>query len=161
MKRCPRCSRDNDDAVANCMHCGVELGNSEKTPTAAGQKFAKSGEESFSKRVKSYYWFSAWAGVALIVLAINPAYLRASLLFPVGLFALLPIGDGTGIGASMMAMEGGIFIVGWALYAVLTAMMFNAKNRRVFFARYIIFCVLLLLNISGCHHILKSLSGIQ
>jgi hypothetical protein len=161
MKTCPRCSRKNNDEAAKCRECGAEFGIMEKTVVNEAQKGPQFSGEPYSARVKTCFWLAAWGGVVLIVLVINPVYLRATFIFPVGLFALFPNGDGTGITPSMMALKAGAFIIGWVLYAVLTAIMFKAKSRSAFIASYIIFCALLLLNIGGCHRVSESMSGIQ
>jgi hypothetical protein len=161
VKTCPHCNRENDQAAGKCKYCGAELEAFENVILPETQNLLKSGEKPPSIRAKFYYWLAAVAGLVLIVLLINPGYLRNAFFFPVGLFALFPGGDGTGIKASMLAMKGDFFIVGWLLYAALTAIIFTAKKRRAFVFRYAIFCVLLLLNVGGCHHVWESLSGIQ
>jgi hypothetical protein len=161
MKTCPRCSRENEEEARNCRECGAEFEIPKKAIANEDQNISRFGGEPFSTRVKTFFWFAAWGGVVLIVLAINPAYFRAAFIFPMGLFALSPNGDGTGITPSIMALKLGAFIIGWVLYAVLSVIMFKAKSRGIFIATYVIFCILLLLNIGGCHRVSESMSGIQ
>jgi hypothetical protein len=157
MKTCPHCKRDNDDEAENCRECGAELGIPGKATVTQDQNIPKSDDEFFSKRAKLSFWFAAWGGVVLIVLAINPAYIRAAPVFPVGLFAFISNGTQN----AFWAWASGAFIIGWALYAVLSAIMFKAKSKHVFIATYLIFCILLLLNIGGCQRVLEDASHIQ
>jgi biotin transporter BioY len=78
-------------------------------------------------------------------------------MFPIGLFAFLANGTQN----AFWAWATGGFIIGWVLYAVLSGLLFNAKNKRVFIAIYIIFCILLALNVGGCVKVLGDTSHIQ
>jgi hypothetical protein len=157
MKSCPHCKKDNDDNARNCRECGAELGTLEKATAAQEQNIPKSDDDSFSKRTKLLFWFGAWGGVVLAIIAINPANLRAAAMFPIGLFAFLANGTQN----AFWAWATGGFIIGWVLYAVLSGLLFNAKNKRVFIAIYIIFCILLALNVGGCVKVLGDTSHIQ
>ena len=157
MKTCPHCKRDNADEAGNCRECGAELGTSKKAIATQEQNIPKSDDESFSKRTKWIFWLAAWGGVVLAVLAINPAYLRAAAMFPIGLFALFAGGTQN----AFWAWATGGFIIGWVIYAVLSGLLFNAKNKRVFIAIYIVFCILLALNVGGCQRVLEDASHIQ
>jgi len=143
MKTCPQCKLENDDEAGNCRGCGAEL------------RILK--DESFSRRTKLLLWIAAWGGVIFAVLAINPAYIRAAFLFPIGLFAFLANGTQN----AFWAWVAGGFIIGWMLYAVLSAMMFGAKNKQFFIVIYVIFCILLALNVGGCVKVLEDASHIQ
>ena len=157
MKSCPHCKRDNDETAGNCRECGAELGTPEKATAPQTQDIPKSNDESFSKRTKLLFWLGAWGGVVLATLAINPAYLRATAMFPIGLFAFLANGTQN----AFWAWATGGFIIGWVIYVVLSAMMFNAKNKRGFIVIYVIFCILLALNVGGCQRVFEDASHIQ
>jgi hypothetical protein len=145
MKICPHCGRENQDEITCCQECGkkTETGNFE--------------DKSISISVKRSFWFGAWGMVILATLATNPASIVTAPLFPVGLFALFPNGDNKAI----VAWGTGGFVIGWVFYTLLSIVMFITKKRGIFFLLYIIFCILLALNIAGCQRILKGVSNIQ
>lgn len=113
-------------------------------------------KEPLSIGTKSGYWFAAWAGVALVTLLFNPSAMAAALFFPAGLFGLFG-NEESGIVAWMM----GAWALGWVLYVVLTISMLRATKRSAFFQTYIVFCILLALNVAGCHRIISAASGIH
>lgn len=51
--------------------------------------------------------------------------------------------------------------VGWTIYIALTFMMFVAKRTNVFWRAYIVFCLLLALNLVGCRRIIDAAAGIH
>ncbi len=142
-----------------CHECGAELGTAEKLDLLApqNQNVPQFDSQSISGPAKLGYWFAAWGGVVLIVLVTGPEYILAAPFFPVGLFALMPQGEEEGIKAWMT----GGFIIGWAFYMLLSIVMFKTKRRSLFFAIYVIFCALLVLNLGGCYRTMKAASHIQ
>src|SRR5579871_4222095 len=112
------------------------------------------GNEPPSGKAKLGYWCAAWIGVAVVTLLINPSAIAAVPFFPAGLFGLLGNGE-AGIIAFMM----GAWISGWALYVVLTVSMVRAKKRDAFFRTYVVFCILLALNVGGCQRLGEVASG--
>lgn len=107
--------------------------------------------------MKRLLWFGAWGIVILITLAMNPASIITAPLFPMGLFALFPNGDDKAI----VAWGTGGFIVGWLFYVLLSIVMFTTNRKGIFFLLYIIFCILLALNVGGCQRVLKDVSHIH
>jgi hypothetical protein len=145
METCSHCGRENQNATPYCQECGMkfEAGNLVDEPISTSEK--------------RRFWFGAWGIVILITLVMNPASIITAPLFPVGLFALFPNGDDKAI----VAWGTGSFIIGWVFYILLSIIMFITKKKGVFFLLYIIFCILLALNISGCQRILKDMSHIR
>jgi hypothetical protein len=156
---CPHCRTDNYASAEKCRECGAELGNAKKSVLTEppNQNTSQSKNESISGPTKLGYWFAAWGCVVLIVLVSMPAYILAAPFFPLGLFALMPQGEEGGIEAMMT----GGFIIGWAIYMLLSVIMFKTKNRGLFFFIYVMFCALLLLNLAGCYRTTEAASHIQ
>jgi hypothetical protein len=156
MKICPHCKNENADEAGHCLECGAGLTPENATLTQE-QNASKPKSASFSRRTRLLFWCAAWGGVVLAILAINPAYLRAAVIFPIGLFAFFS----NGTQSAFWVWATGSFLIGWVLYAALSAMMFGAKNKRVFIVIYIIFCILLALNVGGCVRVLEDTSQIH
>lgn len=157
MKTCPHCKAENADEVENCLGCAAQLRILENATLAEGQDVPKPKSELFPRRKKIFLWIAAWVCVFLTLLAINPAYTRAAFLFPIGLFAFFAMGTQN----AFLAWSTGGFIIGWVLYALLSVIMFGTKNKKVFAVIYVIFCILLALNVGGCVKILEDTAHIQ
>lgn len=121
------------------------------------QNMPDSADQSLSRKAKLWFCLTAWGGVLLISLAINPAWILAAPIFPVGLLGLFT--DGTELAA--WTWMSGSFMLGWVLYAVLSAILFNTKSKRIFIIVYLILCSLLVLNVGGCQRVLREASQIQ
>ncbi len=147
MKSCPNCARENNDEAAQCAGCGMKL-EAERSP-----KFG----DPMPRAHKWQLWLGAWSLAAVAMLVIHPAYLLAVPFFPVGLLDWLPHGEEKTIKGWMI----GAWAVGWMLYVFLSAAMFTSKRTGIFFIIYVIFCVLLALNVIGCQHVMQSASGIH
>lgn len=107
--------------------------------------------------MKLGYWLAAWGATILIAFLINPQSIRTAIFFPIGLLALLPNGEHMAIFAGIV----GGWIVGWIFYIVLSVVLFCAKKSNHFFLIYIIFCILLALNVAGCQEVSQAVSKIE
>jgi hypothetical protein len=148
MKSCPNCSRENDDDAAQCAGCGMKFEIEQSSP-----KFS----DPMPRAHKWQLWLGAWGLVAIATLVIHPAYLLAVPFFPVGLLDWLPHGEEKAIEGWMI----GAWVIGWMLYVFLSAAMFASKRMGIFFIIYVIFCVLLALNVVGCQRVMQAASGIH
>jgi hypothetical protein len=159
MNPCPHCRADNYDDAKICRECGTELPTATKPelPAPPKQSASHSENEFISRSEKWGYWFTAWGGVVLIAFLLDPHYILTAPFFPIGLAALLPNGEGRAIRAWMSFG----FIIGWALYILLSLAMFKTRKRNGFFVIYMIFCILLLLNLAGCYRTFSAVSHIQ
>ncbi len=93
----------------------------------------------FSRRRK--LWLIAWV-VGLIAAGFpNPALIAVIWCFPLGLMNVVRW-DG---------YADDYLIVGWLFYGALTVVALMSRPRVLYFTLYIILCILLLLNIVGCH----------
>lgn len=147
----------SDEAEA-CHECGTKFPvytepNSLPSQDQNQLKFSAP----LSTAIKWRYLLGACSFVILICLATNPQSILAAPFFPIGLIACLPNGEEKAIAGWMR----GAWIIGWVVYALLFIAMFQVKKRGVFFLIFIIFCILLLLNISGCQRITEAASGIH
>lgn len=158
MKTCTNCWCANDDEAECCRECGTKFVVWKGLePLSSSQQDDAKFNCPIPTSTKLRFWFGAWGFVILASLAVNPSYLLAAPCFPVGLFALFP----NGIENVFWGWGTGAFVLGWVLYAVLSAIMFKAKKKSVFLIIYIIFCILLLLNVGGCQRVLEDVSHIE
>jgi hypothetical protein len=108
---------------------------------------------------KGCWWLAAWGGVILIFLVTNPACLRFALWFPAGLFAICQPEE-KALETSLTAFGTGAFFLGWGIYFVLSVFMLLAKKRTLFVILYLIFCLVLLLNVGGCQRLWDAVAQI-
>jgi hypothetical protein len=165
MKVCWHCGRTNDDGVKYCLGCGTRISALDAFIYAkflALKAFiqkdeAPKGEDKASESERWRLWLIAWGGVLLVTLVTGPAYVLAAPLFPIGLFVFLRGGEGKAIEGLM----GGAWGIGWLLYAALSVVMFVVRKKEVFSVVYVIFCVLLILNLVGCQRLLLAANGLH
>lgn len=148
MKICPTCSQENKDDAEQCEGCGTKFEMEQSSP-----KFG----DPMPRAHKWQLWLGAWCLVAIATLVMHPAHIVAVPFFPLGLLDWLPHGEQTAIEGWMI----GAWSIGWMLYAFLSVAMFAAKRTGVFFIIYVIFCVLLLLNVVGCQRVMEAASQIH
>ena len=118
-------------------------------------KFAINKSEAISFRAQCLFYALAWS-VALAILAI-PTFHLAGLsgwlwlgFFPAGLFGfMLSPSSYQKILRSLLSSP---VVIGWMLYAVLTALALFQNRRSRFWILYGILCALLALNVAGCYH---------
>ena len=115
-------------------------------------------DEFLSTSKKWWYFLSAWGAVALLTLVLTPEYLLAAPWFPVGLLALLPDGGKTAVTAWMTLFP---IVLGWGVYCVFSVVLFKIRRAQTFFIVYVLFCILLALNIGGCQKLLDVSSKIH
>jgi hypothetical protein len=148
----------NSDEAEVCHECGTKF-SVWKEPDQL--PFQDRNEPKFSDplsaSVKLRFFLGAWGFVILVCLVTNPQSILAAPFFPVGLIACLPNGEDKAIAGWM----NGAWIIGWVIYALLSVTMFQVKKRGLFFLIFGIFCILLLLNISGCNRVMNAASQIH
>lgn len=139
MKNCGYCGRENEWNALTCVECGtvVEL-KSEEVPEG----------EAISNRTKWGLYFAAWGVTTLALCWKEPYRLISAPVFPVGLVACLSEGAAVGL---MMILSGlPAIILGWPIYVVVTIAISKAKGIRSFTLIFVVLCILLALNVSGC-----------
>jgi hypothetical protein len=151
-KICGYCGRQNAEEAVVCRECGTKFAGDREVPVDA---FWKEWARPISSRSKWVLWFAAWG---VVVLAIKPANLWAAPYFPLGLLAVFPRGDKVAI---MLGMSFLPAVLGWGIYALLSAAIDRSKKKGVFLLIYVVFCTLLALNVVGCRKTLSALSGIE
>jgi hypothetical protein len=109
-------------------------------------------------RVRWFLYLMPWGAAVVSTLSKNPKDLLTAYGLPVGLLAALPLQQ-----AMLVAWLAGLaaILAGWALYGVLTFVIFSTKRTSVFWWTYIIFFVLLACNLAGCRKMIAAASGIQ
>jgi hypothetical protein len=97
--------------------------------------------------LKFTLWYGAWLVAALCLL---PGLLFFPF-FPAGLFEFFGVTHHSGNAG------GGLFILGWALYCVLTLLAFKTQRKGGFFLLLLILCLLLIMNVVGCRQTLHDI----
>ena len=148
----------NGDEAEVCHECGTAFPVRKKPNQLSSQNQNEPKlSDSLSTAKKWYFFAGAWGFVILVCLITNPQSILAAPFFPLGLIACLPNGEDKAIAGWMK----GTWITGWVVYAVLSVAMFQVKRRGLFFVIFVIFCILLLLNISGCNRVMTAASEIH
>jgi hypothetical protein len=114
--------------------------------------------EFISTSKKCWFWFAAWGVVVLLTAAANPAYLPGAPFFPIGLLALLPNGGEKAITGWMLQFP---VLLGWLFYIAFSAVMLRIRRPKTFFGVYVVFCIVLALNLVGCHRTIETASQIH
>jgi hypothetical protein len=158
VKICQNCRRENNDEAEVCSECETKfpVRNEPERLPPANQENPKFNDP-ISVSTKWLLWFVAWGFVAVVNILISPASILGALFFPIGLLVWLPNGEEKAIKGAMM----NAWIFGWFFYILLSAVMLQIKKRGIFFIIYIIFCVLLMLNIVGCQRVMQAASEIH
>ncbi len=102
--------------------------------------------------------FSAWGGVVLLTLLLNPLSLFTAPFFPIGLLALFPHGEDRAITAWQMQFP---VLLGWGFYLAIQAILMRMRRETLFFVCYAFLCVLLVLNVAGCQRVLAAAAQIH
>ena len=153
---CANCGRDNPGEATRCQECGAPFYS--ENPAQTSPSFKDWFVHPASPRLKWWLWFAAWAGVALAILPNYPSYIIAFPGFPLGLIAALPHGEEKAVMAWMMVVP---IFAGWLPYVLLAWMMSRSRNRGRFVIIYIVFCLLLMVNVEGCRRTLEAVKGIR
>src|SRR6266851_7843534 len=98
-------------------------------------------QRSISEWAKFGLWLVPWLVVLLIF---GPGNIAWIWLFPVGLLGFL-------VPNSFELLFFILPILGWILYALFTAAALDARRWRTYFVLFLILCLLLCLNLAGCH----------
>ena len=160
MKTCGYCGRQNGDPSEFCSECGTPF----SAPSESASFETMRGDISeFLRRpihpaVKWTLWLLAWGAVVLATISNDATDLRSAVGFPVGFYGLLPE-----MPAIYVAWLGGCVAVvgGWILYIALSLAIHWANRMRSFSLWYIVFCVLLALNVVGCRKLIDTVSQIH
>jgi hypothetical protein len=110
-------------------------------------------------RLKWALWLAAWVGVFIAMITSKPAYVLTAPLFPLGLIAAFPNGEGKSIVAWMIGIPAVLF--GWIFYGLLSIAMARAKRSWVFILMYVLFCAALALNVVGCRRTLQAVQQLH
>ncbi len=102
----------------------------------------------FSGKFNKWVWFGTF-GFALLLLVDGLIFFP---LFPFGLFTVFGVGVGSRLSVLLMT------VLGWGVYALLTFLAYTARKRFRYFLLYGIFCLVLILNVTGCRQVLSGLS---
>jgi hypothetical protein len=103
-----------------------------------------------STRGKVWLWGAAWTAAAVGIGILDPQYLAAPYLFPLGFLVALPP-DNPPSPSIYILLLGAIY----ALYPILTFIGLKQHRCRRFYICFGILCVLLVLNVVGCHAEIK------
>jgi len=96
---------------------------------------------------------AAWVIAALATVLVEIPLLLAFPMFPLGLFIALEIGPAK---SGPFASMGFVCALGWLLYLVITCAGLFTKRWLLFVLFYGILCLLLVFNVRGCHHMMKT-----
>jgi hypothetical protein len=88
----------------------------------------------------------------------HPSQILLAPFFPLGLLAALPHGEDRAINGWMQIYPA---LLGWLFYGLISAALFKARGKQSFFLTYILFCIILLLNVAGCKKVLEAAAGIH
>ncbi len=100
-------------------------------------------------------WAAAWAVATVAMVLPYPWLLLFAWAFPFGLFVFILPTDSDQIGGWLL------LFVGWLLYIALTIYGLRQDRRTRFFVTYTVLCVLLILNVGGCHYNLNKTPGVS
>jgi hypothetical protein len=133
MQKCSYCGRENEDAEHFCRECGTALRDLPPRPSAMDLDI-----------LVPLRWRIKRVSIACILTLIammvpNPSIIVFAMFFPAPLGLILRT-------ENMFPI-----IVGWLIYAVLVLGSLFAKNKKIHRRFFLIFCILLLINIAGCH----------
>ena len=159
VKKCGYCGRENASDVASCAECGTSLVPEVRKQPEGAEALKILLLRPLPRPVRIMMLLAPWVLVVLGTLAKNPQQLLTAPFFPAGLIAVLKDGPKLAVGAWMIT--GGTFgLVGWLVYIFLMA---GAATRKppmsVIF--YILFLILLVLNVRGCERLLEAVKGIE
>jgi hypothetical protein len=114
-----------------------------------GTEIEEPGADAISFQRRFKLWKIAF-GLALLAAGIrSPMLLLYFWAFPAGLMYALGL-----IGKSL----DGLFI-GWAIYGVASFVILICPQKAIFYLLFVGFCLMLLLNVAGCHEMQGSLPG--
>lgn len=95
---------------------------------------------------------------AVLTVVHNPSHLLLVPFFPLGLVALLPNGEQKAVDAWMLQIP---ILAGWTFYAAYSFIMLRQRRATIFFVFYIVFCIVLVLNVGGCQRTMEAVSKIE
>jgi hypothetical protein len=111
-----------------------------------------------SSRSRWGLWFAAWGVIALWTLTVNPSHLLLAPFFPIGLLGVWPNNEGAAIGGWMLQLP---IVLGWVFYLTFSVIMIKARKAKTFVILFIVFCILLVLNVGGCERTMEAVSHIE
>ena len=99
-----------------------------------------------SLRARIILYAATWCAALLVI---DPRLWALAYLFPAGLFAFLPPGQPD----ERWAVP--LLCFGWALYILHAVFFFRARQRRTMWIWYAVLLLLFVLNVGGCHQMLR------
>lgn len=115
-------------------------------------------KSALSNWIKCGLYLAAWGAVVLISALKKPTALPLAVAFPFGIVGLLPSDNAIMI---IMLAGPGVIICGWTIYFALTIGIFVTRRNALSYAIYILFCILLVLNLVGCDRLIEIASHIE
>jgi hypothetical protein len=169
MKTCGYCGKENADEAKGCFECGTSFsGESDVQTWSIGTMMEDVAQfpslacgclrRQMPFSVRLVLWLVAWGAVIWSTFQHHPEDLRSCLGFPLGFCGLLPEQASITV---VMLVGWAVFIVGWVLYGLISAAILISKRLGWLSIFYIVFCVLLALNLTGCRHLIETASGLH
>ena len=121
-------------------------------PGQPDQNDPRPAGESLTLGFKLVCWLAAWLILFLGTLVTDPGGLRYAFFFPIGWSAFLQTSD---LQTALIGLTGWWFL-GWCFYLALTLVLFVIRNRYLYFAVFLVFCLLLTINAVGCKRLLDA-----
>lgn len=98
-----------------------------------------------SLRLRIILYAATWCAA---LLAIDPRLWALVYMFPMGLFAYIPPGQGEALGLPLL-------FLGWAIYIVHAVSFFRARRCKTIWILYAVLLLLFVCNVGGCHQMLR------
>ena len=119
--------------------------------------------QKISKRQRLWLWAAAWGVATLVAIIPHPGLAaRLALFFPLGLFGIaylfMPVYPGFGAFLPdkwAFTIIGAAVAISWVFYLALTIFGLAEERRSRYFVIYAILCVFLILDVTGCHVIMR------
>ncbi len=152
MKQCPKCSAPAANEAWLCP-CGYEFDQTEPTTPDLPPSPPEPQVRATSSRVLLY--LVTWL-VALLTLSRDIRLVTLLWVFPIGLCAPFSLPQGQHEAQATVYLW---ILGGWALYLVHAVLFFRTTRIPWLTILYVLLCLLLITNVSGCQHMLHGRAG--
>jgi hypothetical protein len=143
MKICPYCGRENGDEAGACCECGTMF-----APVVDAATTEAPGAPAPARGAKIAFLASSFALAMLAMLPLGGLlFVKPFLIlaFPSGLWAFFRQGHAFNASA----------VTAWIFYVALTTALMLARRRAWFILFYVVLCVALAMNVTGCYRIVN------